>query len=464
MADRFLTRGFVHLSLGVGLLGGFGLGGASFAASALGLPTGAYWPALAQSHGHAQLFGFAGLMVLGVALVFLPRLRGAPLRGAEWVPLVLVLYGGGVIVRVVIQSGAPFLGPLGLGRFGFAAGGVIALSALLELAGALIGTGLLATTGVSGPPLAQRPGLRQVLPLLVAAWLGFLAALALNTLAAFDALWRSLLGDGIPLVGQAPWLLDPALDALLVRIAFLGWLVPMSVAFAARNFPLFLWTKPAPGRWLTWGLVVLMAGLTLDVAASLFGLFAEIGTALEGIALLWLTAVVGALGAKKPPPGRPRDPTEAQLAGLTRLPLTEAFVWLAVAGALLLLRAALPFLGLPPPPEDVLRHTLGAGFVMLLIVGMSLRLIPGFAGGVHLDRLRAAGAAIWSAQVAALLRVAPPLALWLTTTAGLDPAPPRLVSVLLSFSGLAGAISLAALWLTLSPALAARSDPYDSPQ
>src|SRR5688500_1016758 len=128
------------------------------------------------------------------------------------------------------------------------------------------------------------------------------------------------------------------------------------------------------------------------------------------------------------------------------------------------MQAGLPYLGLPPPPDDVLRHTLGAGFVLLLIVGMSLRLIPGFAGGRSTVHLPAASVAIWSAQAAALLRVAPPLALWLTTTAGLDPAPPRLISILLSLSGLAGALSLSALWYALSPALTARSDTYDSAQ
>ena len=462
MADRFLTRPFVHLSLGIGLVGGFGSGGGAFAASALGLPAGAYWPALAQAHGHAQLFGFAGLMVFGVAFVFLPRLRGAPLRGARWVPLVLTLYGGGVIVRVVAQAMAPFLGALGLGTFSLAASAVVPLTALAELAGSVLGVGMLAATGLSGPPLSQRPGLRQVLPLLITAWAGLLAALLLNQWGAVDALSPFLARRSVPLVGQAPWLLDPALDTLAIRIAFLGWLVPMSVAFAARNFPLFLWTKPAPARWLNWGLAALLAGLALDVAGTLFGLLAELGTALEGIALLWLTAVVRALSPRTPPPGRQRDPAEAHLAELTRLPLTEAFVWLAIAGALLLFRAGLPYVGLQPPPEDVLRHTLGAGFVMLLIVGMSLRLIPGFAGGVRVHRLRTATIAIWAAQAAALLRVAPPLALWLISTAGLDPTPPGFAPILLSLSGLAGAISLTALWLVLWPALGARSDTYDS--
>ncbi|HEU5317770.1 MAG TPA: hypothetical protein VFX49_16785, partial [Chloroflexota bacterium] len=268
--DRFITRPFVRLSLATGIVAGFGIGGGAFTAVALGVPPGTAWAALAQAHAHAQLFGFAGLMVFGVALVFLPRLRGAPLQGAHLVPWVLALYGGGVLLRLVCQSAAPFLAQAGLGGVALAASLGAAAGAWLALAGASLAVALLVRTGLSGPPLAHRAGLRQVLPLVVTAWLGLLAALAVNAWGTWESMaaWQSVPGR-IPSVGDAPWLLSPALDALAVRLAFLGWLVPMSVAFAARNFPLLLWAKPAPGRWLAWGLAALIAGLMLDVAATL---------------------------------------------------------------------------------------------------------------------------------------------------------------------------------------------------
>ena len=67
----------------MGLGAGFGIGAGSFTAVTLGLPVGAWWAALTQAHGHAQLFGFAGLMVFGVALHFLPRLRGCLLYTSD---------------------------------------------------------------------------------------------------------------------------------------------------------------------------------------------------------------------------------------------------------------------------------------------------------------------------------------------------------------------------------------------
>lgn len=451
--DRFVTRPFVTLSLAIGLFAGFVLGGAAFAATALGVPVGPVWAAFAQAHGHAQLFGFAGLMVFGVALVFLPRLRGAPLGWGRFVPWVLALYGGGVVLRVTAQAAGPLIAA-GAGQLLFGLSAVIAASGVLTLLGAALGIAMLVRTGVVGPPIGQRAGLAQVLPLLVTAWLGLLGALAVNAWGSYETLagWR-VPASGVPPVRPAPWLVPPETDARVVRLAFVGWLVPMSVAFAARNFPLFLWTHPAPGRWLRWGLALLLAGLAADLGGPLVRGAGEMGVALEGASLLWLTAVVGALGSKVQPPGRQRDPAERQLAEITRAPLTEAFVWLAVAGALLIAQAVLPGAGITPPPEDAARHALGAGFVLLLIVGMALRLIPGFAGGRRPVNLRAARLASWAAQAAALLRVAPTLAVWLLATFDVEIGPGPLVPELLSLAGVAGAVSVGALWWALRPAL-----------
>jgi uncharacterized protein involved in response to NO len=93
--DNDIWPPFVRTAVGLALTPGFGLGGMLFAAPALGLPVGAWWPAAAQVHAHVQLFGWAGLMVLGVAFHFLPRLRGRPLAHRERAPAVLWLLAGG---------------------------------------------------------------------------------------------------------------------------------------------------------------------------------------------------------------------------------------------------------------------------------------------------------------------------------------------------------------------------------
>src|SRR5437868_4750150 len=67
------TPPFLWAATLLALVGGFGLGGALF------LHQAAWRFPAAQAHGHVQVFGWAGLLVLGVGLHFLPRLRGARL-------------------------------------------------------------------------------------------------------------------------------------------------------------------------------------------------------------------------------------------------------------------------------------------------------------------------------------------------------------------------------------------------
>ena len=216
-------RTFVWGALLTALGPGFLAGAALVAAVPLGVPVSPWWPAVVQVHGYAQLAGFAGLMVLGVALHFLPRLRGAPLAAPALVPWVLGLYGGALLLRVLSQTLGPLLPPavppVVLLRLLFA------LSGPLALAGALAGLAVLVRTAQQGPPLRMRAGFRQVAPFLAAGGAAFVLYHGLNALGTLRA------------GGAAPWTVAPALDAPAVRLALLGWLVPVGVAFSARRVP-----------------------------------------------------------------------------------------------------------------------------------------------------------------------------------------------------------------------------------
>ena len=431
MPPAGLWRAFVWGALLAALGPGFLAGALLSAALGLGVPLGPWWPAVAQVHGHAQLAGFAGLMVLGVAFHFLPRLRGAPLAAPGLVPWVLALYGGGLLLRVLGQTAGPLVPPGA--PLAPALRLLFVLSGPLTLGGALAGLALLGRTALRGPALRTRAGFRQVAPLLAAGGTAFLLFHGLNALGTLTA------------GGAAPWVVPPALDAAAVRLALLGWLVPVAVAFSARSFPLFLWTRP-PRRWvLQGGLALLLLGLALSLAGVTAGGLSP-GPLLEGVALLGFVHALNVLAPRVSPPGRPRDPDEARLARATRWPLAGAYGWLIVAALLLLAQALLPLAG-APPPEDALRHALGTGYVLLLIVGMGLRLLPGFAGRRARDvRFGWALTAICAALAAAFLRVLPPLLVWLG--AGGPPAAPTL-----ALAGGAGALAVVALGAALRPAL-----------
>src|SRR5581483_10623928 len=92
-----LVAPFLRAALLLGAGGGFLLAAVLTLTSALLVPLGLWWTALAQAHGHLQLYGWAGLFVFGVAFHFLPRVRGAPLAAPRLIPWILVGLAGGLV-------------------------------------------------------------------------------------------------------------------------------------------------------------------------------------------------------------------------------------------------------------------------------------------------------------------------------------------------------------------------------
>ncbi len=438
------TPPFLWAATLLALVGGFGLGGSLFLHQ-----TAWRFPA-AQAHGHLQLFGWAGLLVLGVGLHFLPRLRGTRLVAPELARGVLALYAGGLVVRLVAQPLAAFVP---------AVWPLLPLSGALEIGGAALAVGMLVATGRRGRPLRAATGLLPVLPYLVLAFTSLLVALALNL--------GGLVALGAP-PGGAPWLpLVPApWDPLLVHLGLMGFLVPISLAMSVRTFPLYLRVQVPNTAALRATFAVLLVGLALRLAALVGGPAAvdALGRVLEGAALLaaaWVidvpllrtrAAVLAAAEARaiqhRGAP-RPLPPPSSDLRAADGL-LRSAYGWLVVAAILLVAGAWLGLAGAPAPPLDAERHALGAGFITLLIFGMGARLLPGFLGREHLDHPRLVWATFWLGNAAALLRVGPLLVPWLLALAGSAGAPPA--TALLALSGLLDMLAVACfgwnLWRT----------------
>jgi uncharacterized protein involved in response to NO len=438
------TPPFLWAATLIALVGGFGLGGALFLHH-----TAWRFPA-AQAHGHVQVFGWAGLLVLGVGLHFLPRLRGARLAAPGLARGVLALYSGGLVLRLVAQPLAAFMP---------AVWPLLPLSGALEVAGAALAIGMLVTTGRRGRPLRDATGLLPVLPYLVLAFTSFLVALLLNLV--------GLVAIGAP-EPERPWLpLVPApWGPPLVHLGLVGFLVPISLAMSVRTFPLYLRVQVPNTTALRVTLAVLVVGLGLRLVAIAGGLAAAdvVARLLEGAALLaaaWaldmplvrsratVLATARARALQHGVAPRPLPPLASDLRGADAL-LRSAYTWLAIAAALLIAGALLSLAGAPAPPLDAERHALGAGFVTLLIFGMGARLLPGFSGREHVAHPRLVWATFWLGNAAALLRVGPLLVPWLLALAGGVPAPPS--PHVLALSGLLDTAAVACfgwnLWRT----------------
>ena len=404
---------FVQGAVGLALTGGFGLGGLLFASLVAGAPAGVWWLAAAQAHGHAQLFGWAGLMIVGVALHFLPRFRGAPPvspRAGRWV-------FGLALAGLLLRLGAQPALALTEGPAGALAAIVLVVSGGLELIAATLAVGLLLRVLRAGrQPLRERPGLVAVLPFFLVSVGSLWLALALNVWAVTAAAWQT---TALP---------PPPLQYAVVHVALYGFLLPVAVAMSARTFPLYLRTRLPRHGVLQAGLALLLIGAGLRLAGDLLP-----ARPMTGAGNLALAASLGlfcfGVGVFAPRQHLPHERVRV-FGDPVQLHLVGAYGWLTLAGGFLALNGLADLGGMAVAiPRDAERHALGAGFITLLILGVGPAMLPGFASR-PLRQPRLLWATLALGALAAVLRVVPPLLPAL-------PAPPLMA--------LAGASGLAAL-------------------
>lgn len=416
---------FVWAAVIAAATAGFGYGTALFVASALGAASPSWWAATAQAHGHLQLFGWGGLMVLGVGFFFLPRLRGAALAGSELLRWVLGLMAGGLALRAVSQPARAL-------SSGSAASVGLVASGLLELGAATLAVGMLVATFRKGPPLWQRPGLAPVLPYLLVGFICLWLAMAANAVLTLAAAGQGV----VPSAG----------DALVVRLGLEGFLVPVSVAVSARSFPLFLWLRVPSSLALRLALAPFVGGLILRCWESAGGPVsaAQFGALLEGAALVSFAVILGVVPTRRREGVKPSE--DRHYLKPVEYLLVPAYVWLAVAGVLQVVSGMSMFGIQAPGFVDAERHALGSGFVTLLIFGMGQRMLPGFAG-----RQIASTALVWWTVIlgnaSAILRVVP----LLTASAGVV-WPAGSLSAAQAFAGVLGITAVASfaanMWRT----------------
>lgn len=464
-----LVTPLLRAALLLGAAGGFVLASVLSLSLALKLPLGSWWSAVAQAHGHLQIYGWAGLFVLGVAFHFLPRLRGAPLRWPRAIPWLLAVLVIALVLRGLSQPllaldgsawGAPVLWRSLLVTSSvlemLALGGVVAL-----LAGTMLRRG--------APALRARPALWSVWPFLLCA-IGSLGLSALvnlaNVIGAIQAAGASYAGL-MPAVG----------DGANVLLGLFGFLVPMALAMSARALPMYAGLDAFPRRVLWPAALAYCAGLALALVGStnafapstILGQLGGLGLAILGAVLVIFIALFARLMAGRgrlPQRVRTLAPAPEQAArsyarkvanerttfGPYVALIGSAYGWALLAGLLLLLDGiALALGGTPPVTLDAPRHSVAIGFIALLLAGVSARMIPGFSGG-RLASPRWVVALLWLGNGAALLRVgallaAPPLA-------GLGSVGSALDSALFGLSGPLGLAFAICLAINLWPALA----------
>lgn len=440
--DR-LWRRFVVLALLCAVLPGFGLAALMTGTLAVGRPVGLWYAAAIQAHATALLMGWGGGMILGVALHFLPRLRGVKLAHPKWVPVLFWLLAGGLALRVVGQPLLTFFDPIQPSMAALGWRDAVAAGVLMQ---ALATGGLLAVliaTFRAGPPLERNKGFKQIAPLLTVAAVALIGA---QLAWCFGAVNR--LGQGASLA-----IFPMATQEMAVDLLLFGFIIAVSIAMSSRLFPLTFWMQLPQPRGLVIAAGLLAVGVTLTILNRL-PLKAAGSSALAGLAALCYAAgifqgawAVRVLHARKrisntqTPHRIWEDPAAVGV--------FFAYVW-AVIAALFLLLFALQQTGMAVgvhlDAKSLARHAAGAGFMTLLIISVGWKMLPGFGG----SRPQGRGwmwAAVLLANAAALLRILPVL-----LPGG--PAPGQSWSVIcFPFAGLTGLASILAFAIALKISL-----------
>jgi uncharacterized protein involved in response to NO len=437
------------------LTAGFGYAALLVAALALRIPLGAWWGAAVQSHGHAQLFGWMGLFIIGMGLYFLPKLRGAKLRRTDHAPWGISLITTGIVLHSLAQPVLGFVAPF--------SGWLIPLrlvwlaSSMLELGGLFFLARMLITTELRGGRLSRESPAYSVRP--------FLAIAAFSSVLAFAS---NFLGT-LAAVARQEATMAPEWDSLTIQLMLYGFAIPTVFVFSVRNLPLFLRLGMPPREPLVYLAFAYGLGLVFRIAPNMAAILGfdptwpiragDLGVLIQSIVILVFVWLIDLIRRRPPwtlsraPNTRPdleylRKPTRSQYPdageyGRFELLLYSAYAWLAISALLGIMRTFDSLIAAGDLiPLDAERHSLTVGFVTLMIFGMAARMLPGFSGKRRVASPHLVTATFVLGNIAALLRTVP---LFLgTNTWSL---------ALLGSSGAVGWIAVASLAINLNRTL-----------
>ncbi|MFI5197249.1 MAG: NnrS family protein [Thermoanaerobaculia bacterium] len=366
---RTLFPTFVFTALALAVTLGVSTGG--WAIWRMAFASGTVLASHLQLHAHVQLLGFAGLLILGVALHALPRILGVPPPSRRVLFTVLVGVGGGALLRAIGQP----LAPWAAGRF------------LSLLSGALELVGIFAFASWALPVLGARRASSDD-PLSLHVFLGTIWAVLAALLSGMQSLF---------LAGHAESEIPGSLVEPFYAVALYGLILSFVFGFASRMVPAFLGLPRPSGKSARPVAALQAAGVLLLAAAWIPGFLpASRGLTLVGTLLL-VAAVLLFLAAS-----RILLPF-AKAPGALSLRAPFAFLGLFAAISVAACVGELSGAAVHKFVWDGARHVFTIGFLTLLILGMSLRIVPAFTGRT-LARPREARLALALVFAAAVVR------------------------------------------------------------
>ncbi|MCK9517748.1 MAG: hypothetical protein M0R74_01795 [Dehalococcoidia bacterium] len=344
--------GYVASALVIALAAGFLLAVIVPLTATGTLPWDERLPQLVQAHGWAQLQGWAGLFVAGMAMRLIPRFAGRPPIPVRVTLPVLVLLVVGVVWRTIAQSF--FTGTLG--------------EVSLVVSGVIAAGGTLSVSAVLAVTLAK--GRKRREPWRYFAWAGTAWWAAWGVLMVPAAIRAADNGRFIPL----------HMEDVLTWLVIFGAVGNFVWSVQSRSVPVFFGRKTPPIRKVVVPGVLLNAGAAL-IVLSLLDLSPEAnerllgaGFVLAGGASAWLAPIAGSVWGEAHRL-RPRARAAARYVLAANVATLLGGVLLAWSGAASMFSGEFELFGF----RDAARHAFGLGMITMLIFGMAQLVAPMFA-------------------------------------------------------------------------------------
>ena len=346
-----LYKRFVFGALFVALTAGFGLGVVNLTRISLAQSYYEISGVLKQIHGHAQIFGWVGLFVMGVAFHAVPRMKMVTLRPVRAAQACLWLMLAGVSLRVLTQ---PF-GATTVGRF------TVLGSGLAELAAIGLFVGLLAAV------MRRSEQKREFHEKFVLAGVVWFLVLGIWNFFIVLQMFRQH-SVGIPALQDALW----------IHVAFFGFIANIIFGFSLRVLPHFLGLRESKvwaanvAFWL-WNAAIFLRYPVERLAWA--------ASTLEAVAIVLFVWALGIFARRR---------TKIDIKGVD-----NTFEWFIKLGyGWLLLVALIPFHSDVFRLSASARHTMAIGFITPMILGVAYRVLPIF-NGVNLWSNRLMRVSFW---------------------------------------------------------------------
>jgi len=336
------------------------------------------WENIVQMHGHAQIFGWIGLFIMGIAYFVMPKFKNTGLfrhglaEASFWMMLI------GLILRSIAQPNA----------VNFLNSALLVSSAFLELAAACIFAFVL--WNVIRKSTQEKENFEKFA---IAGVFWFVVLALLNLFAA------------VQMAFSGQFLIPQNIDNAIIHTGLLGFAALMIFAVASRTLPAFMGLKESGKRALDFSFFAMNFGVLL-MLLNLMGLLGSFASAIAAL-LEFAAAVSFVFGIRlfaKPEVDLSRESLDRSYEKFVKV----AFAWLLFSSAMLFIIEFYKFAAGAAVEHAFVgayRHALTVGFASMMIFGYATRIIPVFKG-VEIHSKKLIDAAFWLVNIGNIFRVA----------------------------------------------------------